>query len=70
MLILKEALDKVNYMDPEVNAYVSEAVIGRRDISQRDGMILRAYDSGDKQIAKELLQFVLNLVTCIPVIHN
>ena len=62
LLILKDALNKVNYTEPEVNAYVCESLIGRRDISARDGLIFIAYDSGEKQIAEELMQSVLQLI--------
>ncbi len=63
LLILKEALHKVNYANPKVNACISETVLGRKEVSERSGMIFGAYDLGEQEIAKELLQFVWGLVT-------
>ncbi|MDE7266944.1 MAG: hypothetical protein K2N89_05715, partial [Lachnospiraceae bacterium] len=63
LLILKEALYKVNYTNPEVNACISETVIGRKVLSARSGMIFWAYDLGEQEIAKELLHFVWGLVS-------
>lgn len=63
LLILKEALHKVNYTNPKVNACISEIVLGRKDLSERSGMIFWAYDLGEQEIAKELLLFVWGLVT-------
>ena len=63
LLILKEALYKVNYINPEVNACISETVIGRKVLSVRSGMIFWAYDLGEQEIAKELLHFVWGLVS-------
>lgn len=61
LLILKEALYKVNYKDSEVNACISESVIGRKVLSARSGMIFWAYDLGEHEIAKELLHFAIKL---------
>ena len=63
LLILKEALYKVKYADPKVNACISETVLGRKDLAERSGMIFWAYDLGEKEMAKELLNFVFGLVT-------
>lgn len=63
LLILKEALHEVNYANLKVNACISETVLGRKDLSERNGMIFWAYDLGEQEIAKELLQFVWELVT-------
>lgn len=63
LLILKEALYKVNYANPKVNACISETVLGRKDFSERSGMIFWAYDLGEQEMAKELLQFVWRLVS-------
>lgn len=63
LLILKEALHKVNYVNPKVNVCISEAVLGRKELSERSGMIFWAYDLGEREIAKELLLFVWELVT-------
>lgn len=62
-MILKEALNKVSYTNPEVNACIVETVLGRKDLSQRSGMIFWAHDLGDQKLAKELLQFVMKLLT-------
>jgi len=62
LLILKEALHKVNYTDLKVNACISETVLGRKDLSERSGMIFWAYDLGEQEIVKELLQFVCGLL--------
>ena len=63
LLILKESLHKVNYANPKVNVCISETVLGRKDLSERSGMIFGAYDLGEQEMAKELLQFVWELVT-------
>ena len=63
LLILKEALYKVNYINPKVNAYICEAILGRKDLSERSGMICWAYDLGEYEMAKELLQFIWKLAT-------
>jgi len=60
---LKEALYKVNYTNPKVNAYICEAILGRKDLSERSGMIFWAYDLGEYEMAKELLQFIWKLAT-------
>ena len=63
LLILKEALYEVDYINLKVRASISETVLGRKVLSERSGMVFWAYDIGEEKIAKELLQFVLNLVT-------
>ena len=60
---MKEALHKVNYANPKVNVCISETVLGRKDLSERSGMIFWAYDLGEQEMAKELLQFAWELVT-------
>ena len=62
LLILKESLYKVKYANAKVNACISETVLGRKDISERSGMIFWAYDIGEKETANELLDFVYELV--------
>ena len=52
-----------NYANPKVNVCISETVLGRKDLSERSGMIFGAYDLGEQEMAKELLQFVWELVT-------
>ena len=63
LLILKDALYKINYTNPKVNAYICETILGRKDLSERSGMIFWAYDLGEFEMAKELLQFSLELAT-------
>ena len=63
LFILKEALDEVAYENLQVRACISEAVIGRKALSERSGMIFGAYDIGEKDLAKDFLQFVLNLLS-------
>lgn len=63
LLILKEALYKVNYTNPKVNACICEVILGRKDLAERSGMIFWAYDLGEFEIAKELLQFSRGLAT-------
>lgn len=60
---MKEVLNEVNYENPIINACISETVLGRKDISERSGMVFGAYDLNEKEIAKELLQFVMNLLS-------
>lgn len=62
LFTLQEALHKVNYANPKVNACISETVLGRKDLSERSGMIFWAYDLGEIEIAEELLQFVSRLL--------
>lgn len=63
LFILKEALDEVDYENLQVRACISEAVIGRKALSERSGMIFGAYDIGEKDLAKDFLQFILNLLS-------
>ncbi len=63
LFVLKKALDYVIFENPEMRASVAEAILGRKDLSARSGMIFWAYDIGEHRIAKELLQFVMNLLT-------
>ena len=63
LFILKEALDDVAYENLQVRACISEAVIGRKTLSERSGMIFGAYDMGEKDLAKDFLQFILNLLS-------
>lgn len=60
---LYEALNFVKYKDLKSKAYVCEAVLGRKDISERSGMIFGAYDLGERDIAKKLLLFVYDKLT-------
>lgn len=62
LLILRDALHKVTYTNLKVNACISEIVLGRKDLSERSGMIFWAYDLGEQEIAEELLLFVLGLL--------
>lgn len=62
LYIMKDSLRYIKYNDLKTKAYVSETVIGRKDIEVRSGMIFWAYDIGEKEIAKELLVFVANLL--------
>lgn len=63
LLIMEEALYKVNYENPKMNACISETVLGRKALSERSGMVFWAYDLGEQEIAKNLLQFVKKLLT-------
>ena len=63
LFILKEALDDVAYENLQVRACISEAVIGRKTLSERSGMIFGAYDMGEKDLAKDFLQFILNFLS-------
>ena len=62
LYIMKDSLKYIKYNDLKTKAYVSETVIGRKEIAERSGMIFWAYDIGEKEIAKELLLFVTNLL--------
>lgn len=62
LYIMKDSLKYIKYNDLKTKAYISETVIGRKDIAVRSGMIFWAYDIGEKEIAKELLMFVTNLL--------
>ena len=62
LYIMKDLLKYVRYNDLKTKAYVSETVIGRKDIVVRSGMIFWAYDVGEKDVAKELLMFVTILL--------
>lgn len=63
LFVLKKALDYVIFENSEMKASVAETMLGRKDLSARSGMIFWAYDIGEHGIAKELLQFVINLLT-------
>ncbi len=58
LLMLRDALYKVNYDNPKINVSISETVLGRKELSEKSGMVFWAYDLGEQEIAKELLQFV------------
>lgn len=62
LLILKEALNDVNYKSPKINTSISETVLGRKELPERSGLIFWAYDLGEKKIADELLKFVIDLL--------
>lgn len=59
---IKEALSFIRFDDIENRLSIAEAVIGRKDITARSGMIFWAYDLGDKELATELMQYVINLL--------
>lgn len=56
--MLRDALYKMNYDNPKINVSISETVLGRKELSEKSGMVFWAYDLGEQEIAKELLQFV------------
>lgn len=62
LVIMKEALNYIKYDDLENKVCISETVIGRKEITIRSGMIFWAYDLGEKELAAELLRFVMNLL--------
>lgn len=61
LMILKDALHSVNYVNAKVSVSISETVLGRKDLLERSGMIFWAYDLGEEETARELLQFVWGL---------
>lgn len=62
LVIMMGALEHIKYSDLKTKAYVSETLIGRKDIAVRSGMIFWAYDIGEKEMARQLLMFVNNLL--------
>ena len=64
LYIVKDLLKYIRYNDLKTKVYISETVIGRKDIAVRSGMIFWAYDVGEKETAKELLVFVTDLLNC------
>jgi len=62
LFIIKKALNYIEYDDLEIKASVAEAILGRKDVMVRSGIIFGAYDFGEKELAGEFLQFVLNLL--------
>lgn len=62
LIILRQALSDVVFKDFETIACVSETVLGRKEVSLRSGMVFWAYDLGEREIAKELLMFIWNLL--------
>lgn len=62
LIIMKEALNFIKYDNLENKVCISETVIGRKEITVRSGMIFWAYDLGEKELAVELLRFVMNLL--------
>ena len=62
LLILAEALHYINYINQNVNALISETVLGRKELKERSGLIFWAYDLGEEEIARKLLNFVKDLL--------
>lgn len=63
LFILKEVLNEIDYENIQIRACISETVIGRKALSERSGMVFLAYDIGERVLAKEVLQFVVNLLS-------
>lgn len=66
LYLIKELLNYIEYENLEVNAVISETIMGRKDFSARSGLIFWAYDLGDCKIAKELLIYVMHLLSQQP----
>ncbi len=66
LLALKELLAFIKYDNLKINASVSEAIIGRKAVAERSGMIFWAYDLGDRKTAKELVLYTMNLLSYQP----
>ncbi|MDE6566190.1 MAG: hypothetical protein K2K70_00480 [Lachnospiraceae bacterium] len=66
LVALKEALAFVKYDNLRDNAIISEAIIGRKVLSARSGMIFWAYDLGEYKIAKELVLYTMDLLSYQP----
>lgn len=62
VLTLKEALNYVKYESLETNVCIAEMILGRKELSVRSGMIFQAYDLGEYEMAKELLNLVDRLL--------
>ena len=45
-----------------MNALISETVLGRKELKERSGLIFWAYDLGEEEIARKLLNFVKDLL--------
>lgn len=60
--IMRSALEYIEYKDLKTKAYVSETLLGRKDIPVRSGMVFWAYDIGEQEVAKELLKYVMELL--------
>lgn len=59
---LKEALDYIKYDNFETKICIAETILGRKDLSVRSGMIFQAYDLGEYEIVRELLNLVGSLL--------
>ena len=62
LYIMKESLKYIKYNDLKTKANVSETILGRNCITVRSGVIFLAYDIDEKELAKELLMFVTDLL--------
>lgn len=67
--IMVKDLKYIKYDNMEIKVSVSETILGRKDMSVRSGLVFAAYDLQEKDLARELLLFVNNLLTCEPS-HN
>lgn len=67
---IKGLLKYIEYNDMQTKTYVSETILGRNDITVRSCIIFWAYDIGEKELAKELLMFVVNLLNSEPEDEN
>lgn len=63
LVVLKQALNEVVLNDAKTIATVCETVLGRKELSERTGMVFWAYDLGEQEIAKKLLVFVWKLLS-------
>lgn len=63
LVVLKQALNEVVLNDAKTIATVCETVLGRKELSERTGMVFWAYDLGEQEIAKKLLVFVWELLS-------
>ena len=64
LTILCDALGYVEFKDSKSRAYVCEAVLGRKDIKERSGLVFGAYDLGEQALARKLLLFVNEKLSC------
>lgn len=66
LFTLKKVLGFIKYDNLKVNASVSEAIIGRKALSEKSGMIFWAYDLGECEMAKELVLYAKDLLSYQP----
>lgn len=73
MQIFRSIVHDVKVRDGKEAVILAETIIGRKDISERSGLIFGAYDLGDIELAEEFVRFteqLLNIECVNKNVHN